>query len=189
MCLEKSLAAIRSLREMGLPVTDERLCSLAGEVYDHLQLHDFRSLRRAIRDMEHMEREALHDIETELIPPDWQWWSQTVGRRAHMVGGDVTETRRIQIERAFGLSTLLWSPFSDTSEDGRLPGERQEGSAVDLLLLVEAEQEPVLARSVLKAAMEMGIPCTHQCGRASVIRTRTAIERYIQPDPPMPART
>ncbi len=188
MCLDKSLDAIRRARDAGVPPTHPELCTLAGEIYDHLDVSTFRALRQAIRDLEIAEREERTGEMPKPIPSTWPWWSHTVGRRALMAGGTPDEALRVTIEEAFGFAALQWEALPAPEATARFRDRILAGES-DLVIVLARDIPQGADRPIVRAAQEAGIPWVHVEQGQGVTRIRMAIERYLQPDsqpPPEP---
>ena len=184
MCLEKTLEAIRNARSQGLSATHPMLCRLAGEIYDFLAVPDFIRLRQAIRDIEMAEQEDGQDTGHEEIPPDWPWWSHTVGRRSVFIAPPSTESRRASLERAFGLASLLWlTPTDDLQADRDQICEMVLGGQIDLVVLDRHPPHARLNHHLVRCCQESGVAWVLVEKRLGVTRVRLAIERFLQPDP------
>lgn len=185
MCLDKALASLRAIRNLGVPVADPRLCDTTSEIFDHLPHPEFQRLREAIRDRDFVEREDRVDLEPDPIPSDWPWWSQTVGRRGLLVGGIPRESTRMLIERSFGFGALSWFSIEDQGDDASRVVSRLEGGLVELVLLVHDPAAPNALQPILRVAARLGVAMAHIGDRAGVTRTRIAIERYLNAELPV----
>lgn len=183
MCMEKTLAAIQTAREAGVPFTDIELCRLAGEIYDHLGLPRFRRLRQAIRDLEQAEREDNGTPTTEGLPADWPWWSHTVGRRALLLSTDVAPETAARIEHAFGLASLTALAGDEWAPDPEPIARQLAGAGADLVLVAGEDPDEPLLRAIVRACQVRGLPWVHVEHGLGVIRVRMAIERFLHPDP------
>ncbi len=182
MCLSKALAAFEQAMAAGVPYGDPDLCHLADEIYDHLELPRFRRLRQAIRDLELAEREERGQDEPKPIPPDWGWWSHTVGRRALALGPVDDPGRLSLLEESFGLATLHWESLGD-DEDRESHLQRLMSNGADLVLVLGVSADDPLVRSVVHSCQVRGLPWVHVEHGLGVTRLRMAIERFLQPDP------
>jgi len=183
MCLDKTLAAIQSALEAGVPHTDSDLCRLADEIYDHLELSRFRRLRQGIRDLELAQREDQGMEPAEAVPSDWPWWSHTVGRRALLLGPELDTERLPQVESSFGLAELRYRRIEPG--DG-VPDELERvlrSGGIDLVMLVGEHAGQLHVRAAIRSCQVRGLPWIHVDRTLGVTRVRMAIERFLQPDP------
>lgn len=183
MCMDKALQAIESARQTGVSLTDPELCRLAGEIYDHLELPRFRTLRRAIRDLELAEREEAGETSPEGPPTEWPWWSYTVGRRALLLATDVDREHLDRVERSFGLAHLAWRRLDETTQDVGEVATLLGGASADLVLVLGEDPDDSLLRAAIRACQVRGLPWVHVAHGFGVVRVRMAIERFLHPDP------
>ena len=185
MCLEKTLEAIQRALASGLPHSDPELCALAGEIYDHLELGSFRRLRQSIRDLEVAEREERQNEEPDAIPPDWAWWSHTVGRQVLFLGGALPSQLH-RLESEFGFAAARWYTLhADDSQLERVRSLVGKGSA-DLVVVAAHKMDRDIGGEIVRICQILGVPWVHMDQGHGITRLRMAIERYLQPDPAIP---
>lgn len=166
----------------GVSPEDTRLCRLlVGRLSALEGDKGFKRLRRAVRQAEVNGRPpAPHpeDDDDSPLPDAWPFFGRTRGRTAVMVGGEVREQRRVQIEQAFGFRHLEWVSGYDIRTIQSL-AERIHGGGVEFVLL--------LARFISHKVTDVLLPAVRHSGTDWVMvrqgyginQLRLAIERYL----------
>jgi integrase len=169
---------IRGAIKEGVPARHSRLVRLAADHVDQLTFPDLRNLRRAVR--EHLDAQAEENggVVNVRVPPEWGWSHHTRDRVVLIIGGEPREPARARIEAAFGMRRLDWLPADDLA----MAKARVIGGKYDLVLLLRDFIGHSADEVVLEAARKHGVSWAHVEHGYGVVRIRSSIERYLEPN-------
>ena len=125
--------------------------------------------------------EDADDDDSGPIPPDWEWFSRTRGKRAVMVGGDPREPNRLRLEAAFGFTELVWERAERTRNNLQMIRERVKAGKLDMVIVLTRFVGHDADHVIQPACKEMGVPFIPVQTGYGVQGFRRAMERFLSP--------
>lgn len=164
----------------GLGTSEPLLLDIVRPYTELLSGKDFRSLRR---NLERVDPEQARQEEIDSYHEQFQdLVAVTRGTRALMIGGDLREDRRRQLQSIFEFGELEWAPY-ESARPAMMKSleQRVRNHGLDLVLILKEFVGHHVSESLRPLCEENGIPCLmveHGYGAAQVAETlRRAMPR------------
>ncbi len=144
----------------GFGQSDAQVLDLVRPYAELLNGSQFRALRR---NLDREQQELAHDQENDALREELEdLLAVTRGQRVVLVGGDVREERRRQLEQVFEFGELEWVPYESARPAmQRSLEQRVRNHGMDVVLILKEFVGHSLSDSLRPLCEEQGIPCLY----------------------------